>query len=488
MDTLNTKHIKIASIIRWGIFFVLFLLTIYVFFSYIIFAKTDNRESVYTCPMHPTYISNSPGECPICGMTLVPVEKTKTRDKSMEKEREAQEPKSQNEHIGESNNMTGDLYTCPMHPEVISEKEGRCPICKMRLVKREEKFLEDHHTKESIDSSAPTVHIPQERVQLIGVTYSSVEMKEVVDGTYTFGSIEADDSQINRIHLRFGGFIEKVYRREGDYVKKGEKILSIYSPEIFQSEQEYVNTTINKGTEGMNSISESPLTKLRLLGVPDAEIERLKNEKTASQYMDLYAPVSGFVTKKYKFEKEAFSPAEPVVEISNLSRVFLILSIFEKDASLLKKANSVIFYPEAYPDRQYKGSIDFIYPQLKDGLRLLKVRVIIKNEDHLLKVGMYGKCLIGAGKRMVLTVHRNAVVFSGGDNYVFKVIGDGMFERQKVDVGKRYGDLIEIKAGLKEGDRVVLNGNFLIDSESSIQNAFSSKRDKPHKNSEPHKH
>jgi Cu(I)/Ag(I) efflux system membrane fusion protein len=171
-----------------------------------------------------------------------------------------------------------------------------------------------------------------------------------------------------------------------------------------------------------------------------------------------------------------------------LSRVFLILGVFEKDASLLKKADSVIFYPEAYPDRQYKGSIDFIYPQLKDGLRLLKVRVIIKNEDHLLKVGMYGKCLIEAGKRKVLTVHRNAVVFSGEDNYVFKVIGDGMFERQKVDVGKRYGDLIEIKAGLKEGDRVVLNGNFLIDSESSIQNAFSSKGDEPHKNSEPHKH
>lgn len=469
---MNIRSIKIASIIRWSIFGTVFLLSIYVSINYLLLKDKDPGGVLYTCPMHPSYISKQIGECPICGMTLVPksdVKQKKNPDIEVDRNKET------------TKNMDRDLFTCPMHPEIVSEQEGRCPICNMKLVKTDKahypsiKSTKGHlMSGDSMkDEVRDEIHIPIERLNRIGITYTEVMEKEVDEQLNTYGFISFDDSKRRKIHLRTGGFVEEVYKREGEYIKKGERLIKIYSPEIYQVEEEYISALKSNTDSSYNQdLLRAIERKLILLSVDLSEIERLKSEKKASEYIIITSDISGFVTKKNVFGKEYITPTTELFEIVDTSSVFLNLTIFERDLPKIKRGYEVVFFPESSQNLHFKGRIDFINPYFENGLRIIKARAIIKNEQNFLKEGQFGKASILVGRSKKLLLKRDAIIFAGNKNYVFKVIGDGLFEKREIKTGMKYEDYYEIINGLKNQDRVVLNGNFLIDSESSIQSSF----------------
>lgn len=475
MEEMRKSSIKIASIVRWSILFVVLVIILWVFFTHFFQDTSKSGTTLYTCPMHPTYTSTQMGECPICGMSLVPVTQTQ-KDIS---ENPNNKPINSNTNK-ELDSNSSPVYTCPMHPDVISDKEGRCPICNMKLVKKEDSSM-SHPTGHTAKEEGINIHIADNRLNLIGITYTEVKRKEIEDYINVFGSIVYDDAKKTRLHIRTSGFIEKIYKREGDFVNIGERLFSIYSPEIFQTEEEYVNLINRQDIASQYELIRSIEEKFKLLNVPAEEVSRLRREKKAVEYIDMLSPVKGYITKKLVLEKEFITHSTPLFEIIDTSTVFLVLSVFEENLLSIKPNADIVFVPESIPDLEFRGKIGIIYPSFKEGLRVGIVRVILKNPNNLLKAGMFGMTKIILGKRNTLLLNRDAIVFGGENYYVFKVVEQNMFEKRVIKIGKRYNDEYEILNGLSEGDKVVLNGNFLLDSESSIQSAYNKTSTETHK-------
>jgi Cu(I)/Ag(I) efflux system membrane fusion protein len=324
-----------------------------------------------------------------------------------------------------------------------------------------------------------TVQIPEERLQLIGVRLARVERGSPGSGAALVGFVTPDETRIKRVQLRVAGWVQDVAMSStGEHVRAGQPMLSLYSPELYQSEREYLIAS-GEGAGGAGAhdagAHQASRERLRLLGVPDAEVERLERERTPSSRLSLRSPVTGTVLERNVVEGQYVGADTPLYTIADLSRVWVLMDLYEMDLGRVRAGDRARFTADGVPGREFTGRIDFVYPTVSSETRTLKARLVLDNRAGLLRPGMYGQVEVAsraATGAAALVVPAEAVVHTGEISYVFLARGEGRFEPRRVFTGQGDGARMTVLSGLAEGDTVVASASFLIDSESRLKAAI----------------
>jgi Cu(I)/Ag(I) efflux system membrane fusion protein len=367
------------------------------------------------------------------------------------------------------------LYHCPMHPSYTSDKPGDCPICNMKLEPVPTSAMSHEGHAGDVPGLAP-VQIAANRVQLIGVRTAIVARGALGEGSPLVGFVAPDESRLQRVQLRVAGWVRDVQvNRTGEQVAAGQPMLSIYSPELYQSEQEYLITLGAQGAPGAHESGahQAAHARLKLLGLPEDEIARLDRERTPSSQIALRSPVTGTVLERNVVDGQYVGADTPLFTVADLSRVWVLVDLYEMDLGRVKVGDRARFRADGLPGRTFEAAIDFIYPTVSSETRTLKARLSLANGDGLLRPGMYGQVDVQSRRGgSSLVVPAEAVVNTGDMSYVFLARGEGHFEPRRVWTGSGDGDRITVLRGLAEGDTVVASASFLIDSESRLKAAI----------------
>jgi len=368
------------------------------------------------------------------------------------------------------------LYRCPMHPAYTSDHPGECPICGMTL----EKVEPGQGAPEAQPGDVPglaAVTLSPERIQLIGVRTARVVRSQLSGNLDLVGFVTPDESRLSKVQLRVSGWVRELFiSRTGEAVSAGQPLLVLYSPELYQSEQEYLIATSGSGGAmgGMHgdATAEATRQRLALMGVPTEELQRLDRERTASTRLTLRSPFSGTVMERDVTEGQAITPDMPLLTLADLSRVWVLADLYEMDFSRAHVGDAATFTLDALPGRRFEGRVDLIYPSVSNETRTLKLRIALSGDGGLLRPGMYGRVRLSAAGAVGLVVPEEAVVKTGEHNYVFLARAGGRFEPRSVVPGVRAGDRVQILSGIAEGDTVVASASFLVDSESRLRAAM----------------
>jgi Cu(I)/Ag(I) efflux system membrane fusion protein len=366
------------------------------------------------------------------------------------------------------------LYRCPMHPSYTSDKPGECPICGMSLERVEAGAATADEAASGDVPGLVTVQIPVERTQRIGVRLARVEAGALGEGRSLVGFVAPDETRMKRVQLRVAGWVQDVVvNRTGELVKTDQPMLSLYSPELYQSEREYLIAMGEGGAGHDAGAHDASRERLRLLGVPDDEVARLERERTASSRLTLRSPVTGTVLERNLVEGQYVGAETPLFTVADLSRVWVLVDLYEMDQGRVKVGDRARFTADGVPGRTFDARIDFVYPTISNETRTLKARLVLDNRDGVLRPGMYGQVEVSTSRgHAALVVPAEAVVNTGEVSYVFLARGGGRFEPRRVWTGRGDGDRITVLQGLAEGDTVVASASFLIDSESRLKAAI----------------
>lgn len=356
-------------------------------------------------------------------------------------------------------------YVCPMHPQIVRDQPGSCPICGMDLVAKR---------LESTSADRPAVEVSGEIMQAMGLRTAEVERGTLWRFIRTVGRIAYDETRLAHVHPRADGWMERLYlRAEGDPIDQGDKLGDFYSPEILRAQVDFLVALDQTGGGRPALRVEKARNRLRLLGVPEATIRRIEQRGESQNTVPVLAPRSGVVTMLGARDGMYVTTSEEIVTIADLSRVWVLVDVFEHQIDWLRVGTEAEITVPAYPGREWSGTVEYIYPALDPQTRTLRVRLAFDNPDATLRPNMFAEVSIyGGPKRDVLVIPRAALIETGERQSVVKVIGQGRFRPVDVVPGMRRGDRIEILSGLEQGDEIVVSGQFLIDSESSLQASF----------------
>ncbi|TXH31778.1 MAG: efflux RND transporter periplasmic adaptor subunit [Rhodospirillaceae bacterium] len=316
-----------------------------------------------------------------------------------------------------------------------------------------------------------TVRISPGRLQTLGVRTEAALMRPyAVRSIRATGSLQFDERHLAAVTTKVSGWVEHLaVSATGDSVKRGQVLAEIYSPDLVASENEYlVAAQLDKSIIGASD------QRLRALDIPAGEIERLRRTGKASRRIAVVAPANGIVVEKPVQEGMRVEAGEPLYKTADLSTVWLIAQVQEQDLGLIQQGEQVSATFVAYPGRTFTGTVDFIYPTLSPETRTGQVRIIMPNPDGALRISMYANVQINAsvGNQPVLAVPSSAVLDSGRRQIILVAVGEGKFQPRTVRVGARGDDWVQILNGVKEGERVVVGANFLIDAESNLRAAL----------------
>ena len=443
-------------------------------------AQPDARKVLYWVdPMHPTYKSDKPGKAPDCGMDLVPVyEETVAAAAPAEKKV---------------------LYWVdPMHPTYKSDKPGKAPDCGMDLVPV---YDEGSATSPSGPSVAgySSISVSPGRQQAIGVQLGKAELKDLTKTIRTVGRVTFDETLLHEIHAKFEGYVERLdVNYTGKSVRRGQPLLSIYSPELLATQQEYLlavrarrqfrgapNPDVSRG--GLD-LYESARQRLLLWDINPAQIARLEKTGQPMKALTLYSPVDGFVMTKNAVQGGRVMPSDTLFEIAGIRRVWVLADVYESEAPHVRVGQTARMSLSYLPGRTWTGRVSFIAPVLEEKTRTVKVRVEFDNPDGTLKPEMFADVVLEHSLGRVLTVPDSAVLATGTRAIVFVAKADGRFEPREVKCGPKVDSSIEIREGLQPGEQVVTQANFLIDSESRLRAALAGMEGVPPPASGQHQH
>lgn len=500
------RWVSTMSLVRWILLGAVSLFAVVMVLGYFGLLPTqDNSEAVrYHCPMHPTYITDHPGECPICGMTLVPVSNDaadsssqggmQPRDTTLPKQAQPgqytcpMDPDVISDTPGRCPKCGMVLekvpepassvrYTCPMHPEVVTDKPGVCPICGMELVPKADSTHAD--TASGVAGLVP-VTIAPERLQLIGVRTGKVETRPLDGAMRLPGTVTPDESRLTSVTIRFPGWIRELAVSDvGQHVKAGQPIVSVYSQELYQAEQDYLlakqalaAASDPQVRDARLRLFEASRQRLELLGIPAEERLRLETEGQPGSESWISSPVSGVVLEKNVVSGQSVGPDQSLFVVADLSRVWVLADVYERDLAHIKVGQTVQLTTSAWPGESFQGAVRQIYPAVSAATRTLKVRAEFANADGRLVPGQFAELELAGSGSSVLAIPREAVMDDGDRQYAFVVRGGTHFEPRLVQLGRRTDDFVEVRSGLLEGEVVVTSANFLIDAESRLKAAM----------------
>ncbi|EKE25542.1 MAG: hypothetical protein ACD_5C00125G0002 [uncultured bacterium] len=312
-----------------------------------------------------------------------------------------------------------------------------------------------------------TVRISPAIVNNLGVRTVLVTQGELARRIETVGYVEPNENKISHIHTYADGWIKNLLvKTVGEAVKKDQIIMQLYSPALINAQEEYL---IALGSHNQSLINAS-YKKLQTLHISEQQIQRLKKTKHADQLIDIYAHQDGVVTELNVREGMRVTPETEMMSLVDLSSIWMIAQIFEEQASWVKVGESAEARLSAFPGKIWKGEVEYIYPQVDPTTRTLKVRFRFHNPDEILKPNMYANItLFAEPKSKVLSIPLEALIRSSQSNRVIVSLSDGRFQARTVTTGIESGDKIEILSGLKAGEKVVVSGQFLIDSETNLK-------------------
>ncbi len=340
------------------------------------------------------------------------------------------------------------------------------------------------------NAAAPTVHISRAKRQLINVRITTARIVPLVKTVRTVGVVTYDEDRLATVNTKVAGWIDKLYvDYTGMYVRKGQPLAKIYSPELYATQQEYLNVlkwagnggnrkgNATGGPMGINrmlasdadSMVAAARQRLELYDIPESEIKRIEATGRPIRDLTIYSPVSGYVVQKDAVAGLKAEPGQTLFNVADLSRVWILADIYEDDLSLVGTGQWADITLGAFPGRVFRARIDYVYPALSGQTRTAKVRFSMPNPGMRLKPQMYSDVLIKCDLGRRLAVPASAVIDTGLRQIVYLERGDGNFEPRQITTGVKTDTMVEVLSGLKPGDRVASAGTFLIDSESRLE-------------------
>ena len=365
-------------------------------------------------------------------------------------------------------------YVCPMHPQIVRDAEGTCPICGMALV---EKMLEPAGNDRAEVTLSATV------VQNLGVRTARVQRSKLWKYIRTQGTVTYDDDRILHIHPRAAGWIEDLYvETEGERVERGDDLADYFSPAVLWAQVGYANSLEEDELSSFDSGDKADDNKAALIGgqellrymkVPEMYLKAIESSHRPRATIPIKAPQGGVLTLHNAREGMYAEPDDRLFTIVDLSEVWVMVDIYEHQIAWIKPGLIAKISSPAYPGRSWEGEVEFVYPEVHPTTRTLQVRLEFPNPGELLMPNMFVEAVIyGGPKQDILVIPREALIVTGEREAVVKALGDGRFQPVEVVTGMWRGDSVEIISGLDEGEEIVVSGQFLIDSESSLKASF----------------
>ena len=374
-------------------------------------------------------------------------------------------------------------YQCPMHPQIIRDKPGECPICGMKLIPIGQGEAPAAAPNGAQEGLAP-VTLDSAKRQLLGLKTVAVQRAPFETSIRTTGRVAADERRVHHVHTRYEGFVEHVTADfTGKYVTKGEVLALLYSPELYATQQEYLlalkasrsvgGSAVPSVAQGGRDLLDAARQRLLLWEITPADIAEIEKRGEPIRAMPVYAPISGYVTGRTAYHGMKVMPADTLFDILDLSAVWVLADVYEYELprlSLGQKATMTLSY---WPGRFWEGTVTYVYPSVDEKTRTVKVRAEFGNPKGELKPEMFADVTIHGSARNVLQVPDDAILESGTRSIVFVSEGEGKLVPREVSVGDHGGGVVEIRDGLKENEVVVSGANFLVDSESRLKAAIS---------------
>jgi Cu(I)/Ag(I) efflux system membrane fusion protein/cobalt-zinc-cadmium efflux system membrane fusion protein len=331
---------------------------------------------------------------------------------------------------------------------------------------------------------APVQLTPQ-RMQSIGVQTGTVEIRDVADEIRTVGSVEVDETKLAYVQLRFPGWIQKVFADATyQYIRKGQPLFTIYSPDLVTTEREYLLAKQNREelahssvpgvSGGADSLLSAASERLKQWQVPDREIANLESTDAVRQELEVDSPVTGYITERNALPNMYVQPETKLYTVANLSTVWVYAEVFQSDTSRIAVGQPAAVTTDVYPGQTFPGRIDYLWPQVDMNTRTQRVRLVFSNPQLKLKPGVFVNVQLKIPMGRHLAIPASGVLEAGVRQIAFVDHGGGYLEPREIQLGSRVGSDFIVEKGLKSGEKIVTSANFLVDSESQLQAALGS--------------
>lgn len=414
-------------------------------------AKPGRKILYYVDPMHPAYKSDKPGIAPDCGMRLEPV---------YEDGGSAEPAKTDRKVL---------YYIDPQESGYRSDKPGLNPETGNDL------------TPVYADEPPPgAFQVSAEKRQLAGVRLTQAEYTSAPDTIRSVGKVSFDETRITRVHARIDGWVEQVFADfTGKLVEKGQPLVTVYSPEMLASQQEYLlamrarrdlaHSSMDGAHQDTAMLIEAARRRLELWDLSEAQIREIERTGKPIRNVTVYAPASGYIITRNAFARQRITPEMELYTLADLSRVWILADVFEIDAPRVRVGQAATVSLSYSPGVRLAGRVNYILPQVDPMTRTMKARIEVENRNLALKPDMYADVEFHVATGSRLTVPSEAVIDTGLTRTVFVDRGNGYFEQRQIVTGTSVGDRTEVLSGLKAGERIAASGNFLLDSESRLK-------------------
>lgn len=353
-----------------------------------------------------------------------------------------------------------EYYTCSMHPQIMENKPGLCPICHMDLI-----------VVKRTNSAADEISLNDEQIRLGNIQFDTIRNGMIGEKTILTATLNSDESNSNSVSARIMGRIDRLYFKAiGDYVSRGAHLYDLYSEELNTAKQEYLvvlekQQTLDNSIIDFKRLVQSAKTKLLLWGMSEGQIAELARTKNASPRTAFFSTAAGYITELPVMEGQFVSEGSVIVKLTGLSSLWAEAQVYASELAAIDMDGAAVVEVPDLPGKQWTGKVSFVNPEIAPDSRLNLIRVAVPNEGGLLKPGMPAYVTIRNKDVKALTLPSDAVLRDGRMNIIWLHTGKNIFKMKMVETGLENDGRIEIRSGIQNGDVVVMHGAYLLQSE-----------------------